>query len=102
MDIVVHGLGKIPLLPINSEDLKTLADVLKGYLAYVQVVHLLAKGEESFLFSVHELKALKEAAYGFVTLMTCIVPQSDERDGVIESLQALAQQFSLMLSPLVN
>ena len=89
MDVKVYGLGNIPLLPINADDLTALADVLKGYLAYVQVVHLLAKGEESFLFSVHELKALKEAVSGFVTLMTRIVPQSGERDRVIESLQGL-------------
>ena len=102
MERMVYGSGNIPLLPINSADLKSLADILDGYRAYVQMIHLLAKGEGSFLFSVHELRALKEAASGFVTLLTCIVPQSDERDEVIESLQALAQQFSQMLSPFVN
>jgi hypothetical protein len=30
------------------------------------------------------------------------VPQSNERDGVIKSLQALYQQFSRMLAPFVN
>jgi hypothetical protein len=102
MEVTGPGLGKIPLLPINNEDLKALADVLAGYLAYVKVVRLLAKDEGSFLFSVEELRALKEAAHGFMTLMTRVVPLLGERDEVIEHLQALVQQFAEMLSPLVN
>ena len=102
MEVTVYGSGNIPLLPIDRDDLQALANVLDGYLAYVQMVHLLAKGDGAFLLSVHELRALKEAAQCLVTLLTRIVPPSGERDGVIESLQALAQQFSQMLSPLVN
>lgn len=102
MGITVDGPGSIPLLPLNSTDLKTLANALNGYLVYLQLVHVLAKGEGPLLFSAQELKALKEAAHGFVALMMCIVPPSGERDGVIESLQALSQQFSYMLSPFVN
>ena len=98
----VEGSGSAPLLPLNRDDLRALADVLNGYLTYIQLVHLLAQGEGPLLFSVQELKALKEAAHGFVMLLTCILPPSDERDGVIESLQALVQQFAQMLSPFVN
>lgn len=56
----------------------------------------------ALLFSVDELMALKEAISGFAALITWMVPQSGERDGVIESLQGLYQQFSQMLSPFVN
>ncbi len=100
MEGTVYGTGNIPLLPINGDDLKALANVLNGYLAYVQVAQALANGNGSFLFSVYELRALKEAATGCVALLTRIVPPSVERDEVMESLQALAQQFSQMLSPL--
>ena len=102
MEGTIEGPDSIPLLPINGADLKTLTNALEGYLVYLQLVHLLAKGEGPLLFSVQELKALKEAAHSFVMLLTCIVPQSGERDGVIESLQALVQQFAHMLSPFVN
>lgn len=102
MEITGPGLSKIPLLPINSADLKGLADVLAGYLAYIKVVRLLAKDEGSFPFSVEELRALKEAAQGFVALMTCVIPPTSERDEVIEHLRALVQQFTQMLSPLMN
>ncbi|HEU0004120.1 MAG TPA: hypothetical protein VFQ36_24660 [Ktedonobacteraceae bacterium] len=102
MGVTVDGPGSIPLLPLNSADLKALTNALNGYLVYLQLVHLLAKGEGPLLFSVQELKALKEAAHGFVILMTCILPPSGGRDGVIESLQALSQQFAHMLSPFVN
>ena len=102
MEGTVEGSGSAPLLPLNRDDLRALADVLNGYLTYIQLVHLLAKGEGPLLFSFQELKALKEAAHGFVILLTCIVPPSGERDEAIESLQALSQQFSHMLSPFVN
>jgi hypothetical protein len=74
MELMVRGPGNIPLLPITWDDLKAIADVLKGYLAYVRntmpvgairekqistlqglherVVRLLAKGEGAILFSV--------------------------------------------------
>jgi hypothetical protein len=48
------------------------------------------------------LVALKEAISGFAALITWMVPQSGERDGVIESLQGLYQQFAQMLAPFVN
>ena len=102
MEVTEPGLGKIPLLPINGEDLKAFADVLAGYLAYVKVARLLAKDEGAFLFSAGELGALKEAAHGCVTLMTRVVPASSERDEVIEHLQELYCQFSQMLAPFVN
>lgn len=102
MEVTEPGLGKIPLLLTNSEDLKALADILAGCLTYVKVVRRLAKDERLFLFSVEELRALKEAAQAFVTLITYVVPPSGERDELIETLQALAQQFAQILSPLVN
>lgn len=124
MEVTVRGPGNIPLLPIAWDDLKAIESVLKGYLAYVcntmpagakrekriqvlcalqeRVACLLAKGEGALLFSVDELLALKDAISGFAALITWMVPQSGERDGVIESLQALYQQFSQMLSPIVN
>ena len=102
MEVTGPGLSKIPLLPINDEDLQELADVLAGYLAYVKVVRLLAKDEGSYLFSVEELQALKEAVQGFVTLMTRVVLPSSKRDEVIGHLEELVQQFAQMLSPLVN
>ncbi len=124
MEVTVRGPGNIPLLPIAWDDLKAIEDVLKGYLAYVRntmpagakrekqvhtlqglherVVHLLTKGEGVLLFSVDELVALKEAIRGFAALITWMVPQSSERDGVIESLQGLYQQFAHMLAPFVN
>ena len=82
MEVTGPGLDKIPLLPINKEDVKALADVLAGYLAYVKVVCLLAKDEGSFLFSVEELRALKEAAQGLVMLMTRVVSPTSERDDI--------------------
>ncbi len=36
MELMVRGPGNIPLLPITWDDLKAIADVLKGYLAYVR------------------------------------------------------------------
>ena len=124
MEVTVREPGNIPLLPIAWDDLKVLASVLKGYLAYVRktmpagakreqqirilqrlherVAHLLAKGEGALLFSVDELVALKEAISGFAALITWMVPQSSERDGVIESMQGLYQQFAQMLAPFVN
>lgn len=102
MKVTEPGLSKIPLLPINDEDLQELADVLAGYLAYVKVVRLLAKDEGSFLFSIEELRALKEGAHSCVALMTRVAPPSSERDEVIQQLEALVQQFAQMLSPLVN
>lgn len=102
MEVTADRLGSSPLLPINDDDLKALANVLDGYLTYLQVVHLLTQGEEPLLFSAQEVRDLQEAAHGFVTVMTCIVAPSDERDGVIESLQALVQQFAQMLSLFVN
>jgi len=124
VEVTLHGPGNMPLLPIAWEDLKAIADVLKGYLAYVhntmradakreqqirtlhtlheRVVRLLAQGEGALMFSVDELIALKDAISGFAALITWMVPQSGERDGVIEGLQALYGQFSQMLSPFVN
>jgi len=124
MEVTVRGPGNFPLLPIAWDDLKAISDVLKGYLAYVRntrpagakreqqvrtlqrlserVAHLLAKGEGALLFSLDELVALKEAIRGFATLITWMVPQSSERDGVLESLQGLYQQFAHMLAPFVN
>ena len=102
MGVRVEGWENIPLLPLNIADLKALADVLDGYLAYLRLAHLLAQGDGAFFISGEELKALKEAARGLLTLMTCIIPSSRERDLVIESLQGLYEQFALMLSPLVN
>jgi hypothetical protein len=67
-----------------------------------RVTSLLAKGEGMLLFSVEELMALKEAISGFAALIMWMAPQSGERDGVIESLQVLYQQFAQMLSPFVN
>jgi hypothetical protein len=66
------------------------------------VERLLAKGEGARLFSVEELVALKEAISGFAALIMWMVPQSGERDGVIESLQGLYRQFAQMLAPFVN
>jgi len=124
MEVTVREPGNIPLLPIAWDDLKVLASVLKGYLAYVRktmpagakreqqirilqrlherVAHLLAKGEGALLFSVDELVALKEAISGFAALITWMVPQSSERDRVLESMQGLYQQFAQMLAPFVN
>lgn len=118
------GQHSLTVLPIAWDDLKAIEDVLKGYLAYVRntmpagskreqrvrilqrlherVVHLLAKGEGALLFSVDELVALKEAISGFAALITWMVPQSSERDGVLEGLQGLCQQFAQMLAPFVN
>src|ERR1700680_1750485 len=103
MEVTVRGPGNMPLLPIAWEDLKAIASVLKGYLAYVRntrpadakreqhirtlhtlherVVRLLSKGEGALLFSVGELIVLKDAISGFVALITWMVPQSGERDG---------------------
>ena len=102
MGVRGNGWETIPLLPLNGDDFKALANALDGYLSYLRLVHLLAQGEGGFLFSLQELKALKDATHGFVALMTCIVPPSSERDRVIESLQVLREQLAHMLSPLVN
>jgi hypothetical protein len=124
MELTVLGPGDVPLLPISWDDLKAVESVLKGYLAYVRntvpegakrerqihtlqglyerVVRLLAKGEGALLFSAEELMALKEAISGFAALIMWMVPQSSERDGVIESLQGLYGQFARMLAPFVN
>jgi hypothetical protein len=67
-----------------------------------RVTSLLAKGDGMLLFSVDELVALKEAISSFAALITWMVPQSNDRDGVITCLQALYQQFSRMLAPFVN
>jgi hypothetical protein len=124
MELMVRGPGNIPILPITWDDLKAIQDVLKGHLASVRatmpagakrekhiqtlrglherVTGLLAQGEGMLLFSVDELMALKEAISSFGALIMWMVPPSNDRDGVITSLQALYQQFSQMLSPFVN
>jgi hypothetical protein len=124
MEVTVRGPGNIPLLPIVWDDLKALESVIKGHLASVRttmpagakreqriqvlcelherVVRLLARGEGALFFSVEELIALTDAISSFAALITWMVPKSGERDGVIESLQGLYQQFSHMLSPFVN
>ena len=80
-------------------------EVVSLYRIVSQVRKLIRKMRQvrgALLFSVDELMALKEAISGFAALITWMVPQSGERDGVIESLQGLYQQFSQMLSPFVN
>jgi hypothetical protein len=84
----------------RKDDCEKQISTLQGL--HERVVRLLAKGEGALLFSVEELMALKEAISGFAALIMWMVPQSGERDGVIESLRGLYQQFVQVLASFVN
>lgn len=112
----------LPSLPIGLNDLRSLTSVIRGYLAYVRrSVPLSAKQQAQIrtlqsLYSrlllfqswnqqeipipltLEELTALTEAMLGFVKLLHQMVPPSQERDGVIASLEGLRQAINHMLA----
>jgi hypothetical protein len=115
--------ASVPHLPLGPHDLQALEAVTRGYLGYLRkagpasakqqaqiralqgiqarLAPLLAPGAS---LTVHipltreELTALQEAVRGFVTLLRQMVPPSEQRDGVIASLEHLHQALAGMLA----
>jgi hypothetical protein len=115
--------ASVPSLPLGPHDLQALEAVIRGYLAYVRkaipasakqqaqiralqriqarLVLLLAPGAPltaQVPLTREELTALQEAVRGFVALLRQMVPPSQERDGVIASLEHLHQALARMLA----
>lgn len=118
----VRSEAPLPSLPIGPNDVRSLASVIRGYLAYLRravplsakqqaqirtlqslqarflTLHIHNQQEIPIPLTLDELIALTEAMCGFMKLVHRMVPPSQERDGVIESLKDLHRAITRLLA----